>query len=263
MENLVLAMQLVMPWQQVHCDSIGNWEVHLRARTLTFHAMTMIDACTNLVEIKRTLTTTSAEGAAAVENTWLARYPRPEKIVTDQGPEFQSEFTEMCERNGVKHHTSTSRNPQGNSLIEAIHKTIGQVLRTVTRARNPRSIPQAEAVIEETLATAMHACRCACSESLQDQSPGSLAFSRDMFLDIPLIADIMSIQANRQRLIDRRLMRANAKRNPSRLLCWRHGLEEDVFGVLGQAQAHCGRSLPDYSSLYQRYCEHPTWPQPS
>ena len=202
----------VMPWQQVHCDTIGNWDVPLHARTLKFRAMTMIDVCTNLVEIKRTLTTTSAEGAAAVENTWLARYPRPEKIVTDQGPEFQSEFTEMCERNGVKHHTSTSRNPQGNSLIEAIHKTIGQVLRTVTRARNPRSIPQAEAVIEETLATAMHACRCACSESLQDQSPGSLAFSRDMFLDIPLIADIMSIQANRQRLIDRRLMRANAKR---------------------------------------------------
>ena len=28
----------VMPWQQVHCDSIGNWEVHLRACTLTFHA---------------------------------------------------------------------------------------------------------------------------------------------------------------------------------------------------------------------------------
>ena len=202
----------VSPWQQVHCDSIGPWKIDLRARTLTFHAMTMIDPCTNLVEIQHTISTTAAEGAAAVENTWLARYPRPLQIVTDQGPEFGQEFTDMCERNGVKHHTSTSRNPQGNSLIERIHQTIGQVLRTVAAARNPKSIHEANAVINETLATAMHACRCACSSSLNHHSPGALAFGRDMFLDIPLIADIIAIQNNRQLLVDKRLLRANASR---------------------------------------------------
>ena len=202
----------VLPWQQVHCDSIGPWKIDLRARTLTFHAMTMIDACTNLLEIKYTLTTTSAEGAAAVENTWLARYPKPLKIVTDQGPEFKDEFTEMCARNGITHSTSTSRNPQGNSLIEAIHKTIGQVLRTVVAAKNPRSVEEGKRVIEETLATAMHACRCATSSSLGNNSPGALAFGRDMFLDIPLVADILAIRNNRQLLVDRRLMRENAKR---------------------------------------------------
>ena len=174
--------------------------------------MTMIDACTNLLEIKHTLTTTSEEGAAAVENTWLARYPRPIKIVTDQGPEFKEPFSKMCERNGVTHSTSTSRNPQGNSLIEAIHKSIGQVLRTVVAAKNPRTVHEAKAVIEETLATAMHACRCASSSSLGGNSPGALAFGRDMYLDIPLIADIMAIRNNRQLLIDRRLLRENAKR---------------------------------------------------
>ena len=52
---------------------------------LTFHAMTVINACTSLVEIKITLSTTAAEGAAAVENNWLARYPKPTKFFTDQG----------------------------------------------------------------------------------------------------------------------------------------------------------------------------------
>ena len=202
----------VLPWQQLHCDSIGDWTIDLRARTLKFHAMTMIDACTNLLEIKYTFSTTAAEGAAAVENTWLARYPRPIKIVTDQGPEFGQEFTEMCRRNGIKHATSTSRNPQGNSLIEAIHKTIAQVLRTVVAAKNPRSVEEGKAVIEETLATAMHACRSACSSSLGYNSPGALAFNRDMFMDIPLIADILAIRNNRQLLVDRRLLRENAKR---------------------------------------------------
>jgi transposase InsO family protein len=172
----------------------------------------MIDACTNLVEIQHTMSTTAAEGAAAVENTWLARYPRPLKIVTDQGPEFSTEFSDMCERNGVKHDTSTSCNPQGNALIERIHQTIGQVLRTVVVAKDPKTIHEATAVINETLATAMHACRCACSSSLDYHSPGALAFGRDMFLDIPLIADIIAIQNNRQLLVDKRLLRANAAR---------------------------------------------------
>jgi transposase InsO family protein len=200
------------PWQEVHCDSIGNWKIELRARTLTFHAMTMIDPCTNLVEIKHTLSTTAKEGAAAVENTWLARYPRPQRIISDQGPEFSDEFTQMCESNGIKHSTSTSRNPQGNSLIERIHQTIGQVLRTVVAAKDPKSVHEAQAVIEETLATAMHACRCACSHSLSYNSPGAIAFGRDMFMDIPLIADIIAIRNNRQLLVDKRLIRANAKR---------------------------------------------------
>ena len=115
--------------------------------------MAMIDACTSLVEIKRTLSTTAAEVTAAVENNWLVRYPKPTKIVTDQGTEFSTEFSSMCNKNGIKHSTSTSRNPQGNSLIERIHQTIGQVLRTGTAAKDPKTVSQSELVIEETLAT--------------------------------------------------------------------------------------------------------------
>ena len=53
----------VMPWQEAHCDSIGPWKIELRARELTFHAMTMIDAGANLVEIKHAISTTAKEGA--------------------------------------------------------------------------------------------------------------------------------------------------------------------------------------------------------
>ena len=78
----------VLPWQQTHCDSIGSWTVELRGRNLAFHAMTMINACANLVEIAFAHSTMAKEGAAAVETTWLSRCPRPVKIVMDQGPEF-------------------------------------------------------------------------------------------------------------------------------------------------------------------------------
>ena len=117
----------------------------------------------------------------------------------------------MCNKNWIKHSTSTSRNPQGNSLIEIIHQTIWQVLRTVTAAKDPKTMSQAELVIEETLATAMHACRSVCSSSLVYNSPGALAFGRDMFLDIPLIADILAIRNNQQLLVDKRLLWENEK----------------------------------------------------
>ena len=70
---------------------------------------------------------------------------------------------------------------------------------------------QAELVIEETWATAMHACHIFCSLSLAYNSPGALAFGQDMFLDIPLIAEILAIRNNRQLLVDKRLLRENAK----------------------------------------------------
>ena len=43
-------------------------------------------------------------------------------------------------------------------------------------------------------------------------SLGLLAFGRDMFLDIPLIADVIAVNRNRQLLVDRRLLWENAKR---------------------------------------------------
>jgi hypothetical protein len=45
-------------------------------------------------------------------------------------------------------------------------------------------------------------------------SSGALAFGRDMYMDIPIIADILTLQKNRQGQVDRRLLRANAKRIP-------------------------------------------------
>jgi len=58
----------------------------------------------------------------------------------------------------------------------------------------------------------MHACRCASNESLGHYSPGALVFNRDMLLNIPIIADIVTLQQHRQAKIDQRVLRANRKR---------------------------------------------------
>jgi len=99
-----------------------------------------------------------------------------------------------------------------NSIIEAVHKTVGQVIRTLVALRPPQTEDAAQKLVEEALATAMHATRCAANSSLGNYSPDSLVFNRNMFLDIPVIADIMTLQQNRQAKIDLRLMRENNKR---------------------------------------------------
>ncbi len=67
-------------------------------------------------------------------------------------------------------------------------------------------------VIRECLATAMHAHRCSVQSANGCVSPGALAFKRDMFMDMPVHADILAMQRHRQALVDKRLLRANAKR---------------------------------------------------
>ena len=118
----------------------------------------------------------------------------------------------MLADNGIKHRFSSARNPQGNSIVERIHQAIGNVLRIQVAAENPKTRYEADRVIHKTLATAMHACRCAANGTLGNISSGAMAFHRDMFLDIPLIADILTLQKNRQALIDNRLLKANASR---------------------------------------------------
>ena len=57
----------------------------------------------------------------------------------------------------------------------------------------------------------MHALRCTPNTSLGNYLPSALVFQHDMFLNLPLITDIITLTRNRQAQIDRRLLRINAR----------------------------------------------------
>jgi len=75
----------------------------------------------------------------------------------------------------------------------------------------PDGIDSANRLVDTALADCLFAT-CAAVHGTFKASPGSLAFGRDMILDIPIIADWELIQRNRQQLIDQRLIDANRKR---------------------------------------------------
>jgi len=75
-----------------------------------------------------------------------------------------------------------------------MHQSVGNVLRTIFHGTNVTSIEQAHQFIDNSLYTAMHAIRVATSRALNNNSSGSLAFNRHMFLNIPLQADLLALQ---------------------------------------------------------------------
>ncbi len=66
-------------------------------------------------------------------------------------------------------------------------------------------------MVDSALATAMHAMRTNVATTL-DGSPGSLVFNRDMFYNVPLIADWHAITKRREHRVKEALRRANSKR---------------------------------------------------
>ena len=118
----------------------------------------------------------------------------------------------MLQRTGIEDVPTTVKNPQLNAICERMHQTVGNILRTTTNARQGAANMQvAVQSVHDALATAMHVMRCAVSRSL-GVAPGNLVFQRDMFLELPLVADLVTIQERRQVLINENLRRQNSKR---------------------------------------------------
>ena len=92
-----------------------------------------------------------------------------------------------------------------------MHQTVGNVLRTLLHGEPPQNIATAKEFVDEALSIAMHAMRVGIHTTL-GSSPGNLVFNRDMFLNIPLIADWHAITLRREHLINENLIRENQKR---------------------------------------------------
>ena len=68
----------------------------------------------------------------------------------------------------------------------------------------------ANQIVDNALATVVYSTRCSVLRAL-NMSPGAMVFHRDMFLDLPVLADLVSVQQHRQGLIDENLHWQNTK----------------------------------------------------
>ena len=176
-------------------------------------ALTTIDIATNLLEIEHLSMKTLLKCAHGFDNGWLSHYPRPLHVIHDNGPEFiRHPFQQLLCHASIMSKPTTLHNPQGNSVIEAIHKSIRHTLHTLIHIHSPQTKLDAMSVAKCALATAMHATCCAATQSLNGLSPGSIAFHRDMSINIPCVTNILTISRSRQALIGSCLLKENSKR---------------------------------------------------
>ena len=71
---------------------------------------------------------------------------------------------------------------------------VGQVVQTLVATKPPKDKEEAGALVDEAIALTIHATRLALHSQINNASPGSVAFGRDMILNIPFLADFVMLQ---------------------------------------------------------------------
>ncbi len=193
-------------------DLIGPWVVQVCGNPYEFDALTIINTVNNSVEQIKVDRKTSDIIARKYAQCWLSRYPWPQRCVHDPGGEFvRIEFQTLLQNCHIKDVCTSAKNPQSNAICKRMHQTVRNVLRTLLHGEPPQNITDAKEFVYEALSIAMHAMRAGIHSTL-GSSPGNLVLNRDMFLNIPSIANWHAITQKREHLIDENLIRQNQKR---------------------------------------------------
>jgi hypothetical protein len=202
----------VKPWDTLCIDLIGPYIIdRKRNKDYKLHCMTMIDPATGWFEIVQIPNKRADILSNLLEMTWLTRYPFPQRCICDRGTEFMAELKETLEEEyGVTVNKITTRNPQANAIIERIHQTIGNMIRTFMV--DERDFDDVN-TIPGLLSAVAFAVRATVHTTL-NATPSQLVFGRDAILNMDFEADWALIKTRKQKLIEQNNRRENAKRKP-------------------------------------------------
>ena len=188
-----------IPWDRLCVgDLIGPYTIDREDNDepLTLWCVTMIDPATGWFEIKEIKEKSADYIANLVELTWITRYPTPDIVVYDRGTKFMAEFAKMMgEDYGIKTKSITVRNPQANAIIERVHATIGNMLRTFKYEDLDQEDPWSG-----ILAAVMFATRATYHTTL-GATPAQLVFGRDAILNTKFEANWNHIKQRKQEII--------------------------------------------------------------
>ncbi len=139
--------------------------------------MTCINTASNLVKLICIDNKTAEHICDKFTQSWLCQYPCPVQCLHDKGDEFiRKNFQWLLEIFSIEDVCSTRKNPQSNAICERMHQTVPNVLRTLVHTNPPQNMTQARDIIDNALATAIHAMQTTVATTL-GSTPGALAFA--------------------------------------------------------------------------------------
>ena len=112
---------------------------------------------------------------------------------------------------GIKRKVISTRNPQANAVVERVHQTLANLIRS-QEIQNDPYVDEDDPWTGILAATAF-ALRSTYHTTLQ-ATPGQLVFGRDMILNLQFQADWTAIKRRKQDLIHKNNVQENAKRIP-------------------------------------------------
>ena len=203
----------VIPWHTLCIDLVGPYSFGDKEKGtfVSLHCLTMIDPATGWFEIVEISTKRADYIANYLEINWLSRYPRPTEIIMDRGREFAAEVTaELRDDYGITKKLITTRNPQANAIVERVHQTVHNMIRTCDITDNRDLDP--DFGFDGILA----AVRAAVNRTVHSTfraTPTQLVFGRDALLNVSFEADWHYIKERKQK----RILQNNKRENQSRI----------------------------------------------
>ena len=92
-----------------------------------------------------------------------------------------------------------------------MHQTTEDMLRTYLYQHRPQNFQDFQDLLDSALASAIFGLRSTIHTTLK-QTPGALAFNRDMLLNVPVETQVQHIQARRQTMVNRNAAKENKRR---------------------------------------------------
>ena len=205
-----------IPWHTLCIDLIGPYKFGPEPKEgkadkrIALHCLTMIDPATGWFEIARIDSRRADYMANYLEFAWLTRYPWPSEVVLDRGSEFKAEVKTMLHAEyGCKAKLITSRNPQANSIVERVHGTVHNMVRSHQIKDKNDLDPRWE--FEGILGAVRKAVNSTVHTTLR-ATPTQLVFGRDAMLNVSFQANWEYIRDRKQKLIIQNNERENKKR---------------------------------------------------
>mmetsp|Transcript_13570 Transcript_13570/g.16453 ORF Transcript_13570/g.16453 Transcript_13570/m.16453 type:complete len:698 (+) Transcript_13570:1112-3205(+) len=203
-----LATNPPQPWETIQVDLFGPWTwTDCNGIDRSIRAVSIIDVATRWIELAPYSDRQSESISIIIDHQWLCRYPRSQFCIFDNGPEFTSHFIELLVSYGITPRPTTIKNPQANGIVERIHQTIADAIRSMRLDQQPFD----ETTIPAVLQAVAWGIRSTYHTALQ-ASPAQIVFGRDMIINATYLANWHKSTAHQRSRALQNNLNENAKR---------------------------------------------------
>ena len=167
------------PWERVSVDVTGP---HPRSSKGRVYIITLVDHFSKWAEAIPVQNHTAPTIASVLMTHVFSRYGTPQQLLSDRGPEFQSElFTQLNKWLGIDKLRSSPYKPSTNANVERFHRTLNSMLGKVVK--------ESQRDWDERLPLVMAAYR-ASVHSTTGYSPNRLFLGRETRMPLDLVMGV-------------------------------------------------------------------------